>query len=226
MSDHDEGQPGESSVVRKCPRCLDYRQFAAFGGSNNLPAPKGAPDFFRRDVYIYACVVCKSPLMIDCQRHGQPLRWINDEMRVYPAFEPRKEPVYPAIVSKAFFEAQLCASVRAWNAAAVMVRRAVEEACKEQGASAKLNLEKKIDDLAARHVITPSLQNWAHEVRLIGNDGAHGDKGITSEDRAASPEDLLADVTEEDCDDAIAFAESLFEYLYVMPAKLSQRRRR
>ena len=74
---------------------------------------------------------------------------------------------------------------------------------------AKLQLQ--IDELASKGLITDPLKNWAHEVRLGGNEGAHPDK------------DGLKDVTDRDADEIIQFTQEFLHHIYVMPAALAAR---
>jgi hypothetical protein len=70
----------------------------------------------------------------------------------------------------------------------------------------------QIDDLFEVGKITESLKDFAHEVRLTGNDGAHPDK------------DGLVNVTEADSSAIIEFTREYLHHVYVMPAKLKARK--
>ncbi len=74
------------------------------------------------------------------------------------------------------------------------------------------NLYQEIGDLAKKHIIPGSLKDWAHEIRDGGNLVAH-------------PEPTKG-VQKQDTEELLALAESIFEYLYVAPAQVEQRRRR
>lgn len=93
-----------------------------------------------------------------------------------------------------------------------MCRRAIQASCLDQNANKKSKLIAQIDELAAKGVITEPLRQFAHEVRLEGNDGAHPDA------------DGLENVTEKDADDIIEFSREYLHHVYVMPAKLAARR--
>ena len=73
----------------------------------------------------------------------------------------------------------------------------------------KLHLQ--IDEMAKKGLITEPLRQWAHEVRLGGNDGAHPDK------------DGLKDVSPQDADEIIEFTTQFLHHVYVMPAALAAR---
>lgn len=114
----------------------------------------------------------------------------------------------PSIIAEDFAEALLCLSVGANRGASVVARRAVQSICKQKGAIKK-DLKDQIDELFSSNIITKDLQDWAHEVRYVGNDAAH-------------PNDVS--VTQEDAEEILDLLESLCEVLYVAPAKAENRR--
>ncbi|MCO7642546.1 DUF4145 domain-containing protein [Pseudomonas sp. S 311-6] len=71
-----------------------------------------------------------------------------------------------------------------------MLRRCMEVALKQFAPDVDAwKLEKRIDKLAAENRITPALQEWAHELRLDGNEALHG-TGEASEELARRMERL------------------------------------
>lgn len=93
------------------------------------------------------------------------------------------------------------------DACAIMTRRALEMAVIEQGGTGN-TLYAKIKDLATRNILAPALIAWAHEVRLIGNAGAHEEEGVTRKD----------------AEQIVYFAEMFFTYIYTLPGEIAQRR--
>ena len=92
-----------------------------------------------------------------------------------------------------------------------MCRRAVQGSVIELGAKGDRLID-QIDDLFKNGKITEALKDFAHEVRLTGNDGAHPGK------------DGLADVSPKDASDIIEFIREYLHHVYVMPAKLRARK--
>ena len=92
-----------------------------------------------------------------------------------------------------------------------MCRRAIQSSAIAQKASGSRLID-QIDDLFKSGKITESLKEFAHEVRLTGNDGAHPDK------------DGLAGVKESDSDAIIEFTREYLHHVYVMPEKLKARK--
>jgi hypothetical protein len=119
----------------------------------------------------------------------------------------------PPGVRDDFVEALKCKSVRSYKATVTMCRRALQASCHQFGAAGD-KLISQIDDLAKKGKITEALRGMAHDIRKLGNDGAHPD------------EDGLGDVIKEDAEDIVEFTRQYFENVYVMPAKSEAYRKR
>ena len=93
----------------------------------------------------------------------------------------------PAAVERSFLQAERnYAMADCEEAAATMYRRALDLGIKLAFPDVNGTLDKKIKKLAETHELPASIAVWAHEVRLIGNDGAHDVEGTTTH-----PERLL-----------------------------------
>jgi hypothetical protein len=160
------------------------------------------------------CEACKLFVLVIGHRTGQnaPANTIT----VYPLGKPN-DAIAPEVekdapeVAKDFKEALRCHWVKSFRASVVMCRRAIQSSAISLKASGG-NLISQIDDLFKTGKITESLKDFAHEIRLTGNDGAHPDK------------DGLVDVTEKDSADIIEFTKDYLLHVYVMPAKLKARK--
>lgn len=78
----------------------------------------------------------------------------------------------PASVSKALEEAIACHAARCFTAAAIMVRKTLEELCHERGATGA-NLKARISALGAKITVPQELLDGVDHLRLLGNDAAH-----------------------------------------------------
>lgn len=78
----------------------------------------------------------------------------------------------PTKVLSTFEEAITCHAGGLNIAAAIMVRRTLEEVCAERSANGK-NLKERIADLRSKIVIPNELFEAMDELRLLGNDAAH-----------------------------------------------------
>jgi hypothetical protein len=112
-------------------------------------------------------------------------------------------------------EANVCFSVGAFRATGVLARRALQLCCIDKGAPDK-KLQEQIDWLLEKQIITKDLKEWAHEVRLTGNDAAHPPK---------DPSKNIA-ITQDDAEDILILLEKFIDILYIAPALAGERRER
>lgn len=136
---------------------------------------------------------------------------LDDPFTMYPTLRADAAPEYPDNVRENFTEAIRSINGANYKAAVIMTRSALQAATRALGASGK-DLKSEIDDLANKNLIPDSLREWAHNIRDGGNLVAHPE-----------PE---KHVGKEDADELVALAESIFEYLYVIPARVAARRAR
>ena len=115
-----------------------------------------------------------------------------------------------------FQEALRCHWVKAYSATAEMCRRAVESACLDLGAPFDDVLEKMIDWLEANRIITPTLQEVAHKIRLGGNRGAHPWKGGQP---VAKPVPVIQ-IGEEHASAILQYTSHFLQHVYVIPKQL------
>ena len=108
-------------------------------------------------------------------------------------------------------EGLVCLSAGANKAAAGMFRRAMQNAMINLGADQKLDLIEQIKSVPS---LTKEIKDWAHNVRIFGNWGAHPQK------------DLLKDVTPELAQEVRELVEEFMNYVYVMPGKVATARKR
>jgi Domain of unknown function (DUF4145) len=197
-------------------------QYAKIGGRGpcphcNVPSyfePVGAAFYDNgtfRMVHPAQCQNCRSFILL-IGRRAQ----VNSQFAL-EAFHPVGKPddsvdeAVPPAIREDFAEALRCRWVKAYKATVTMCRRAIQSSVLDLGATDK-KLVEQIDELAKKGKLTESLRDYAHEVRLTGNDGAHPDK------------DGLKDVSEKDADDIIAFTRHFFDNVYVTPARLAARK--
>ena len=150
----------------------------------------------------------------NCEQHFLVVTNVSDGQRIaiYPRTLPKKVNVLiPSHIMKDFEEALSCYSIGAYRGAAALARRTVQVICLDKGASKSKKLQEQIDELFTSGVITKDIQEWAHEVRFLGNDAAHPTKNEVSENDAKDILDLL---------------DSLCEVLYITPAKAADRKKK
>lgn len=115
----------------------------------------------------------------------------------------------PSSVIEDYAEGLKCMSVGAYRAGVSMFRRAVQDSMVNLGADQDCDL---IDQIKSVSSLTQELKDWAHNVRIFGNWGAHPQK------------DILNDVTEDLANEVRDFIEEFMNYTYVMPGKVAKSR--
>jgi hypothetical protein len=130
--------------------------------------------------------------------------------RLWPAADRQLSPNIPESLRLEHKEARSCFSNAAYTATVVMVRRTLEGVCSENGVS-KRPLIKALQQMEADGLIEGRLLEWAEELRVLGNEGAH----FTGRR-----------VAREDAQDALALAEALLDYLYVFSAQFAEFKKR
>lgn len=186
-----------------CPLCGHTVAFLQFGGE--WRHPEGLLGDIRITEAI--CPNCRSAYIRVIDVEGRTLHdWPNAGDRPSPG-------AVPVPVADDWREAHTDLGIQTWKSAATMARRAVQGICIDKGA-APARLADQIRELAANSTLHPAIVDWSHQIRFFGNVGAHpGDDG-------------LADVTEQDARDAVAFLDQLLDWAYVMPSRLADAKAR
>jgi hypothetical protein len=86
-----------------------------------------------------------------------------------------------------------------------MFRRALQSSLVILGANHDLDLIKQIESLNS---LPADIKDWAHQIRIFGNWGAHPDK------------DNLKEVDEDDVAEVYEFFEKYLVYMFIMPKKV------
>lgn len=115
----------------------------------------------------------------------------------------------PTSIAGVFVEASRCLASNCPRASAVMSRRTLEAITVDKGETAG-TLAERLQALSRKNVLHPTLSEWAKEVRLLGNLGAHFDP--------------IQTVSADDAKDLLSFVRELLKYLYELPAELARRR--
>lgn len=93
------------------------------------------------------------------------------------------------------------------DAAASMYRKALEMALKAKYPDATGSLAKRIDDLVKMNAVPVDIGNWAHEIRIVGNDSVHEVDSIERVELEAMR----------------GFTDAVLRYLFTLPAQVARR---
>lgn len=118
------------------------------------------------------CEACNKFVLVVGLRHTSNGQFDLDS--VLPLGQPKDEVdnSIPINIASDFKEALRCQWISAHKACVVMCRRAIQASAIELGAKGNKLID-QIDDLRTSGKITEPLREFAHEIRLTGNDGAH-----------------------------------------------------
>lgn len=147
-------------------------------------------------VALAKCLNCNSPFLsqedfINIEDYS----WASDQIQLFPVPDNIALRNAPEIVINPYKEAYKCYRAQAYEACVIMCRKGIEAICKDKGET-KGNLADKLKNLREKHILEDTFYNWANELRLIGNDGAHShDKTIDKQDAQDSVNFLDALIT-------------------------------
>lgn len=155
------------------------------------------------DWYVFECPVCLKPVIISeytCDIAEAP----SERKTEYPniAVSPKGVPkdIYSA------FESAVKTKGIDYSICLLSLRRVLEMVCKDKGAVGK-DLEKKIDDLIAKKIFPPMIEDACWIIRQMGNDAAHADK---------------ISVYTYDVEQVIGYVATIIDYLYSLPYRVGK----
>lgn len=168
----------------------------------------------RLNFEVLKCTNCAGFVHVLWSASGSGGRHGLHDYRVLPwPLEIKEAPEHwPKEVQRLWLQASRSLSSENWDATVVMARSALQVALRDQEAVGS-NLKQEIKDLASKGLLPPIMREWSDEVRLLGNDSAHPEIGS----EGASPEDAK---------DVVEFLDYLLEYLYDVPKRINEFRRR
>ncbi|HEY7339006.1 MAG TPA: DUF4145 domain-containing protein [Bryobacteraceae bacterium] len=202
-------QEGLFSLRGSCPHCRADAGFLIVptaSGQNIKAVNMGGNGTSQWAWAIMQCQSCLKYILGNVHRQSNG-SWSYSTHYPVGAPDDTVAPEVPKEIAYDFKEALRCRWLNCFRATLIMCRRSIESSCINLGAKTGRLIE-KIDYLRETGKITEPLKDLAHQVRLEGNQGAHGD-----------PE---GDADSERCDAVIAFAREFFHHVYVMPSKLEK----
>ncbi len=157
-------------------------------------------DDYPDTVHLLKCPRCANPLLLSVDDI------VNDGERfvvLYPSTRAKASPSVPEGIRRAFDEAAMCLSAKAYTAAAIMCRKALEGVCVEHDVKSR-GLVAGLEELRDRGVIEGRLFSWADALRIQGNEAAH---------------DVHVTTSRQDAHDLVDFAHALLEYVFTFNEK-------
>ncbi|MER6229498.1 DUF4145 domain-containing protein [Streptomyces sp. NPDC001616] len=194
-----------TDVLITCPHC-ERPALAQVVGEAAGRDEDGSPPYL---LELARCSKCSRPFLAVEEDYGDG--WDGEPGVLWPEQQRPLSLHVPEDLRRVHAEGRRCFSAKAYTATAVMVRRTLEAVCVDQGmvndASGRPKpLFKMLEEMRDQGKIDGRLFEWAHELRSLGNQGAHY---------------TTVSVTREDAADGLALAEALLDYLYVLHAQFN-----
>jgi hypothetical protein len=186
-----------------CTTCNARTQLLVDARHDVVPEEDGPKRFYE----LGHCAACSNPGIV---QNDQGNYGIWEEAQVFPVMSRGLEGPLPKLVEVSYREAVKCSSAEAWLATVVMVRRTLEAIGKEFKPEAK-RLFDGLKAMKEKGIISDELLEWGHQLRFLGNIGAHP----TEEE-----------VSPEDGRDAMEFLEAIAETIYHLRPKFEAMRAR
>lgn len=180
----------QSPVSLRCPGCGDRGTFGVAGQKYHI-----SPANVFAGMHVCPNPECRA-VVFAVTDMGKQILTTHPPERI--DFDPTN---LPTDVREALEEAITCHGNECHIAAAIMVRKTLEELCRERGATGD-NLKKRIEDLGSKVVLPKELLEGLDDLRLLGNDAAHIESTVFN------------DVGREEVEVGIEFAKEVLKAVY------------
>ena len=199
----------EESFDLFCPTCniqTEAKVIAHGQGVYQSSAPGSIEEVdaeFRSEIlYIALCRRCNSPFLVKQSIFRVPAEFetVSSQEVLYPLSTRLPLDGVPEPVMRAYEQAIRCFTASSFDACALMCRRCLEALCKAHGISTG-SLQSKLEELANQHIIDTRLVEWAHGIRIVGNEAAH---------------DTDAELNKDDARDSLDFTEAILMYIFAL----------
>ncbi len=167
------GPQGPVSI--SCPKCRHIGSFESLNGLNDVSYHHSVDEGSagkKTEVLFLGHRFCPNP---NCRAHVFIVARADDKRILvsYPAIRiDFDSTAIPGKILRTFEEALTCHASGCFTAAAIMVRKTIEELCEEQGAK-EGTLKSRLVKLREKVILPVDLMNAVDNIRLLGNDAAH-----------------------------------------------------
>ncbi|MBH1520805.1 DUF4145 domain-containing protein [Stenotrophomonas maltophilia] len=183
-------------MIYQCSICDKHMQYAPI--AVHVVGNETASEEFT----FAACPHCRMPVVFNRLDLGDGFD-ADDYYRVFPPHERAFHTPLPPVVRESYDEAVRCETHRSWIACVTMVGRTLEAVTK-QYAPTERTMYQGLQKMHRDGIISQEISDWADELRVIRNYGAHA----TSQK-----------ITREDASEALDFLQAILETLYYMRPK-------
>lgn len=162
-------------------------------------------EYYGEHYYVCLCSRCSQPFLIRQSLHGVPAEFevVTEENVLFPVENKLSITGVPDSIKLAYDQATRSFSASLFEPCVLMCRKCLDATCKNLGAKGN-DLKAKLQSLFDDGQIDSRILNWAHEIRLIGNEAAH---------------DSDINITKSDAQDVLDFTEAILIYLFSLTAR-------
>lgn len=167
------------------------------------------------------CAVCNNGIVVNLRNvAGRKVASYNRDKHDFPFGDDRVLSIFPQVagevpsdcppaVERFYLQGLMNLASENWDAAGAMFRKTLDVATKIIAPDKRNeNLYNRINALVSDGLLTRSMGDWSHELRLDGNDAVHDEEPETSDD---------AHVMQK-------FAEAFLRYAFTLPNLVAQNR--
>jgi len=202
-----------------CPVCNVLVEARAIAGGNGgyrsdaiNPLDGADAEYYGEHYSVCLCPRCSKPFLIRQSLYGIPgeFETITEETLLYPTESKLLPEALPDSVKTAYDQAVKSLNASLFEPCVLMCRKCLEAVCKTLGVQGR-GLNKLLSRLSETGQIDSRLLNWAHEIRLVGNEAAH---------------DIETPVTKENARDVLDFTEAILIYIFSLTKRFESFRAR
>jgi hypothetical protein len=164
----------ETIITVRCPICKQIGVFIPYVSHDLCAFEKLQPteQNINLQFYLLGHRKCPNP---ECLAHIFFV-YSGDNKKLLATYPPEvldfDSSNIPTPIVATLEEALLCHANKCYRAAAMLVRRTLEELCEDRGAEGR-DLRDRLNNLSSKVVLPSGLVQGLTEVRLLGNDAAH-----------------------------------------------------
>lgn len=195
-----------------CPTCnilvsarIVASGFGSYRSDATNPIDEVDAEYHGERYFVALCPRCSAPFLGRTSIWGVPgeFETISEDKILFPAPAGASVEGLPEPVLRAYEGAIKSFGATLYEPSALMCRRCLEAVCKHFSAPGR-DLSQRLDALASSGTIDGTLKEWAHGIRLLGNEAAH---------------DVDVSVTQEDAKDVLDFTEALLLFVFTLRQK-------
>ncbi|TKJ39116.1 hypothetical protein CEE37_11905 [candidate division LCP-89 bacterium B3_LCP] len=205
-----DGYHGNELAVNQitCPFCLEQGNYKlAHHREKSKPNSQKILNFDT-----YECGNCKGYVLVLWSASEFGSGFHNYHVLPWPLRIDTYPNYWPESVGRFWIQAKRNLIQENWDAASLMARSALQAAIRDSKAEGN-NLKQEIEYLAREGILPPIMKEWSDALRELGNVSAH-------------PLPDQPPTNPQDASDIVNFLDFLLEYLYTLPHRINEYRKR